>query len=140
MEKQNEGFHQKFINSIRLFNKFFFNRITLRIARRGKSPFSIVRQTGRRTGRIYETPVLASYIGKTVVIPLSYGENVDWLRNILRQGGCEIFWKDQWIHAANPMVIESVHALEILPKKRRKLLTRFKVNKFLQLEIQTGGI
>jgi len=90
---------------------------------------------GRKSGRTYRTPVLASYVGETIIIPLSYGENVDWLRNILAQGGCEIVRKNKRVAAANPVVIDSEISFAVLPEKRRKLFERFKMDRFLRMHV-----
>ena len=88
--------NNKFIDGIRIFNKFIFNRITLTLTKSGNGPFSVIYHIGRRSGRTYRTPVLASYVDETIIIPLSYGENVDWLRNTLAQGGCEILGQSKY--------------------------------------------
>jgi deazaflavin-dependent oxidoreductase (nitroreductase family) len=134
MEPPRRIFHYKFLNLIRYFNKYIFNRITLTFASTGKGPFSVVRHVGRHTGRIYQTPVLASYTGQIVIIPLSYGENVDWLRNVLARGGCEMRWQNQWIWVGNPEVIGPEKAFSLLPEERRKLFERFKLEKYLFLQ------
>src|SRR4030042_2878950 len=105
MEPPRRIFHYKFLNGIRIFNKYIFNRITLIFAGQRNVPFSILRHVGRRSGRTYQTPVLASYVGEIVIIPLSSGENVDWLRHVLARGGCEMRWQDQWIWVGNPAVL-----------------------------------
>jgi len=125
----------KFIDGIRIFNKTIFNRITLRLTESGKGPFSIICHIGRQSGRTYRTPVFASYNGETIIIPLSYGENVDWLRNILAQGGCEIIHKKKRMSATNPEVIDSAIALTLLPEKRREVFERFNLKKFVRLQI-----
>jgi deazaflavin-dependent oxidoreductase (nitroreductase family) len=137
MEPPRRIFHYKFLNGIRIFNKYIFNRITLIFAGQRNVPFSILRHVGRRSGRTYQTPVLASYVGEMVLIPLSYGEHVDWLRNILAQGGCELCWQNRWMRAINPLVIDSKTAITILPEKRRKLFERFKLEKFLRMQLLT---
>jgi hypothetical protein len=38
------------------------NRVTLRIARSGRGPFSLVRHVGSRSGRTYETPVILARV------------------------------------------------------------------------------
>ncbi|MDQ1551731.1 MAG: hypothetical protein QOD50_1153, partial [Actinomycetota bacterium] len=38
--------------------KHTLNPLTLRAARRGRGPFSIVTSVGRKSGRIYETPII----------------------------------------------------------------------------------
>jgi deazaflavin-dependent oxidoreductase (nitroreductase family) len=135
MERRPQNFHKKTIDGIRIFNKYIFNRITLTLAKSGKGPFSVVYHVGRKSGRTYRTPVLASHVGETIIIPLSYGENVDWLRNILAQGGCEIVQKNKRVAAANPVVIDSKIAFAILPEKRRKLFERFKLDRFLRMQV-----
>ena len=139
MEPPRKDLHHKFLNGIRIFNKYIFNRITLIVAGKGNVPFSILRHIGRRSGRTYQTPVLASYIGEMVLIPLSYGENVDWLRNTLARGGCELRWRNKWMRAINPLVIDSQTAFAILPEKRRKLFERFKLEKFLRMQVMDSS-
>jgi deazaflavin-dependent oxidoreductase (nitroreductase family) len=135
MSDRGENIHKKFLDGIRVFNKYIFNWFTLMLAKSGKGPFSIVHHIGRRSGREYRTPVLASYIDKIIIIPLSYGENVDWLRNVLAQGGCEIVRKHEKIIATNPEVIDSAVVLADLPQERCELFERIKMEKFLRLQV-----
>jgi deazaflavin-dependent oxidoreductase (nitroreductase family) len=127
--------HNISIDGSRLLNKYLFNRIIIALAKSGKGPFSVVYHVGRQSGRTYRTPVLASYVEDKIIIPLSYGENVDWLRNILAHGGCEIIYKDRKMGATNPKVIGSMDAFVILPEKRRRLFERFETEKFLLLMV-----
>jgi deazaflavin-dependent oxidoreductase (nitroreductase family) len=135
MKYPSRTFHHKFIYGIRIINKYFFNRITLFLAAHGKGPFSIICHLGRKSGRAYQTPVLASYIDEMAVIPLSYGEDVDWLKNILAQGGCEIIRTKKRLNGISPEVVDSTVALALLPDKRRKLFRRFNLEKFVQVHL-----
>lgn len=135
MAQSRQNLHHKFLNAVRYFNKYVFNHITLTFAGTGIGPFSILRHQGRQSGRIYQTPVFASYVGKTVIIPLSYGENVDWLRNVLARGGCELRWRNKWMTAGNPLVIGPDEAYTILPAERRKLFERYKMEKFVCMQL-----
>ena len=49
-----------------------------------------IRHVGRRSGRSYVTPAGARLTGDTFVIPLTFGNQSDWSRNIRVAGGCEI--------------------------------------------------
>lgn len=60
---------------------------------------------------------------------------MDWLRNILAQGGCEIVRKNKRIKATDPKVLPSEVALAMLPEKRRRLFERFKLEKFCRLQV-----
>ena len=135
MNDQPLNLRNKIMDGIRIFNKYIFNRLTLSLTKSGRGPFSIVYHKGRRSGRVYQTPVLASYVDGMIIIPLSYGEKVDWLRNVLANGGCEIIRKKKKINTTNPEVIDSSVALEVLPEKRRRLFERHKLEKFLRLQV-----
>jgi len=122
-----------FLNGVRYFNKYIFNRFPLWFAKRGWGPFSVLTHKGRKTNRLYTTPVLAMYSENQVFIPLPYGERVDWLRNILSQGGCEIYHKGETFSATDPIVLDSQSVFPNLPQSRRDVFERFDVEKFLQL-------
>jgi len=66
------------------------NRVTARIARTAHGPFSLVRHVGRKSGRTYETPIILARVPEGFIAELTYGENVNWLRNSLAAGGCVI--------------------------------------------------
>lgn len=59
------------------------NRATIRIARSGRGPFTLVRHIGRKTGTSYETPIAE----------LTYGPGVSWYRNIAGARGCVIVFQ-----------------------------------------------
>ncbi|HEX3978849.1 MAG TPA: nitroreductase family deazaflavin-dependent oxidoreductase [Solirubrobacteraceae bacterium] len=50
-------------------------------------PWVVVCHRGRRTGRLYRTPVNAYRHGSTLAIVVLYGARSDWVRNILAGGG-----------------------------------------------------
>jgi hypothetical protein len=63
------------------------NPLTIRAARRGRGPFSIVRHVGRTSGRVYETPLILAEVPQGFVAELTYGEGVAWYRNLVAAGG-----------------------------------------------------
>jgi len=48
----------------------------------------LVVHRGRRSGRVYDTPVLVFPADDGYVIALTYGPDTDWIRNVLAAGGC----------------------------------------------------
>src|SRR5262245_35769077 len=66
------------------------NRLTIRIARSGHGPFSVVRHVGRTSGKVYETPLLLGRHDGDFVAELTYGPGVNWYRNIEAAGRCTI--------------------------------------------------
>lgn len=69
------------------------NRATLRAARRGSGAFSLIRHVGRKSGKTYETPLLLAVVPEGFVAELTYGENVDWYRNIVAAGRAEVVYR-----------------------------------------------
>ena len=49
-----------------------------------------IRHAGCKSGRQYVTPVGARLIGDTFVIPLTFGSQSDWSRNVRAAGGWSI--------------------------------------------------
>ncbi|MBR7826577.1 hypothetical protein KDK95_09700 [Actinospica sp. MGRD01-02] len=66
------------------------NRATSRLALAGRGPFSVVVHRGRKSGREYRTPLLLASVPEGFVAELTYGPNVDWLRNVEAAGGCTL--------------------------------------------------
>jgi deazaflavin-dependent oxidoreductase (nitroreductase family) len=52
-------------------------------------PWVVICHHGRRTGRVYRTPVNAYRRGSTLAIVVLYGAQSDWVRNVLA-GGAEV--------------------------------------------------
>jgi len=50
-------------------------------------PWAVIVHRGRRTGRVYRTPVLAFRRGRTFAVAVLYGEGADWVQNVLAGGG-----------------------------------------------------
>lgn len=66
------------------------NRVTSRMARTRHGPFSLVRHVGRKSGRTYETPVILVQTPEGFIAELTYGDQVNWYRNVIAAGGCVV--------------------------------------------------
>src|SRR5689334_12557137 len=52
--------------------------------------FGVVVHRGRKTGRVYRTPVNVFARPGGCVVALTYGPESEWVRNVLAAGGCEL--------------------------------------------------
>ena len=68
-------------------------------------PFAVIHHLGRRSGRPYRTPVVAFHAGGGFVVPMTYGRDVDWARNIVRAKGCDLERMGQRTTVRNPRVV-----------------------------------
>ena len=71
---------------------------------------ALIRHVGRRSGRQYETPAGARLSGNTFVIPLTFGSDSDWSRNVRAAGGCSIRLNGLDYEATAPEVVSAAEA------------------------------
>src|SRR5437764_12538928 len=50
-------------------------------------PWAVICHRGRHSGRSYRTPVNAYRRGQTLAVVVLYGEETDWVQNVLADGG-----------------------------------------------------
>ncbi|HEX5451530.1 MAG TPA: nitroreductase family deazaflavin-dependent oxidoreductase [Candidatus Limnocylindrales bacterium] len=113
------------------FTTHVINPITRRFA--GRLPgFGIVIHTGRKSGRVYRTPMNVFRDGPDYLMALTYGRDVGWVRNVLAAGGCELEVRGKVVRVVNPelFVDPSRH---LMPLPVRLALGLFDVDTFLRL-------
>src|ERR1700719_594324 len=71
------------------FNLAVTNRITSRFADRLPG-FGILTHVGRKSGRLYHTPVNVFRAPDGFLIALTYGRDSEWVKNVMAAGGCEL--------------------------------------------------
>jgi deazaflavin-dependent oxidoreductase (nitroreductase family) len=77
---------------LRAFVSARFNPVVMRLGLVGgrRSPWALLEHTGRRSGTAYRTPVLPMVVGSHAFVPLPYGEEVNWVRNVRAAGHCRL--------------------------------------------------
>ena len=78
-------------------------------------PLAVVHHVGRKSGRPYRTPVVAIRSRDGFVIPMTYGRDVDWARNMLHAGGCELERLGRRVRLRNPRIVDLRSAEAHLP-------------------------
>src|SRR3990172_3479260 len=68
-------------------------------------PLAVVHHVGRKSGRPYRSPVVAFRSAAGFVIPMTYGRDVDWARNIVSANGCDIVQMGQRTSLRNPRIV-----------------------------------
>ncbi len=123
----------KLPKQIRTFNKHILNPLLGRIARSAHGPFAIVRHTGRKSGKTYETTIIVFPTADGFVIALTYGPDVDWYRNVVAAGRCTVLWhqREYPIDAITPISLEQ--AAPLLRQPERTILKLVQTTHFARL-------
>ena len=104
----------------REINKRYLNPLMLKFAGSRYSPQAVVYHKGRKSGRSYTTPVVIEPITDGFIIPLPYGTDVDWCRNILAAGQCTIQWHGNSYTVVEPALINAEDVIAKLSSMRQK--------------------
>ena len=68
-------------------------------------PWAIICHRGRHSGRPYRTPVNAYKRGRTLAVVMLYGEETDWVRNLIARGG-QVVRAGRTFELINPRVVD----------------------------------
>ena len=130
-----EGWPAPFQTLIRTSNKYLLNPLMLRLAGRPYWYASVIEHTGRNSGRTYSTPIVVDTVGEDLFVPLPYGTDVDWLRNVLAAGRASVISKGTTYQVHSPEIISAAEALPMLPRERRRTFERVSIGHFLRMQI-----
>ena len=121
------------LNTVRRFNRAIGNPHQMKTAGTPGAYASVIRHVGRKTGRSYETPVVAFSTDDGFVIALPYGSATDWLKNVLASGSANIVNEgDTWL-IDQPELVPTAVAAPYLPVKEQRGLRRFAVDQCLRV-------
>jgi deazaflavin-dependent oxidoreductase (nitroreductase family) len=90
--------------SVARFNRHATNRLLGPLAR-FMPLFGVVIHRGRRSGRLYRTPVNVFGRRGGLLVALTYGSEADWVRNVLAAGGCTIETRGRKLVVRNPRLL-----------------------------------
>jgi deazaflavin-dependent oxidoreductase (nitroreductase family) len=123
-------------DKIRLLNKRVLNPAMMTLAGSRHFYAAVLRHRGRRSGREYATPVVAVPVaGDAFVVPLPYGEEVDWLKNVLAAGRATIEAKGATHEVAEPKVLDAAEAFPLLDERHRRTWRRFGIERFMRVKV-----
>lgn len=116
---------------LRPFTTRFVNPLSRLVA--GRLPwFAIVHQVGRRSGRRHDTPMNVFRHDGDWVFALTYGADVDWVRNVLAAGECTITTRGRLVHLVEPELVVDPQR-RLVPQPVRAFLGLLRVTEFLRM-------
>jgi deazaflavin-dependent oxidoreductase (nitroreductase family) len=113
------------------FNLVVTNRVLGPLAR-WLPGFAVVTHVGRRSGRVYRTPVNLFRSGDRYVIALTYGADSQWVRNVLAAGEAHVETLGRRLHLVDPEIAHDP-ARRLVPAPVRIPLRLADVDDFMLL-------
>ena len=114
------------------------NPLVGKLAGRRHVPMAQLKHIGRRTGRSYLTSVGARVSGGVVLIPLTFGNQSDWVRNVYAADQCSVHVNGHRFRAERPRLVA---AADVAPLVRalfnpveRLVFKVLGIKQFLRLE------
>jgi deazaflavin-dependent oxidoreductase (nitroreductase family) len=99
--------------------------------------YGVIEHRGRRSGKVYRTPVVVRPAGDGFVVPMPWGESTDWYRNVQAAGECVIRWKGRTYHMVQPeLITDPTVALASFSAVQRAIIPLFKLKHYLHLRLR----
>lgn len=97
-------------------------------------PFwAVIEHRGRRSGRTFRTPVVARRTPDGFVIPLAFGTDVDWCRNVLASGCATLRWSGASHEVSSPEIVDHAAATPAFKGLAAVWLRSADVHSFLRI-------
>ena len=100
-------------------------------------PLAVIHHVGRRSGRRYRTPVVAFRTAAGFVIPMTYGRDVDWARNMTHARRADLEQMGERFVLRNPRIVDFKVAERHLPTVARPLLRLADFPGYVLLDLDT---
>jgi deazaflavin-dependent oxidoreductase (nitroreductase family) len=121
---------------LRPFTTRFVNPITRLVA--GWLPgFGILHYRGRTSGKAYRTPMNVFRRGDHYVFALTYGSEVQWVKNVLAAGTLDLRTVGRDVHLIEPELYTDPKRRD-MPFPVRQFLGMLGVTEFLRMRIDRG--
>jgi deazaflavin-dependent oxidoreductase (nitroreductase family) len=121
------------------FKKFLttYNGIARKISGTPRSSWGLLTHVGRRSGRVYQTSLGANPYGDGFLLPLGYGPQTDWYRNLMAAGVCTLAWRGRTYQLERPKLISGPEAMRSWPLGSRIMLQLTGIHEFVWLHQRT---
>lgn len=116
---------------LRPFTTRFVNPLTRPIAA-WVPGFAILRYVGRKSGRVYRTPINVFRREGDYIFGLTYSSDVQWVKNVLAAGTAELEQRGRIIKLRDPRLFVDPRA-SLMPLPVRLFLRFMRVTEFMRM-------
>ena len=99
--------------------------------------FGILTHVGRKSGKVYRTPVNVFRAPNGFIIALTYSSQSEWVKNVLLAGGCELRTRGKKYQLSAPTVVRDPTRRRF-PIPVRVVLRIVGADEYMELSIPSG--
>jgi deazaflavin-dependent oxidoreductase (nitroreductase family) len=93
----------------------------------------ILRHRGRKTGRVYATPLGMREYGDAFVMPRTFSAEAAWYQNVVAAGSCVVTYKGHDHVLVDPEVIDYATAAPAFPRYERLQFRLIGINEYVRM-------
>jgi deazaflavin-dependent oxidoreductase (nitroreductase family) len=101
------------------------------------SAYAVIRHVGRKSGRVYETPMQPVKTDDGFAVALPYGRNTDWLKNVLAAGRATLVFDGETYEIDRPEVVAMRDANGLFSEREQRIHDLFRVEDCLLVKLAT---
>jgi len=99
--------------------------------------FAIISHRGRKSGVIHRTPMNVFRDGGDYLFALTYGSDVQWVKNVMAAGEADLRVGDKTIHLTDPQLFVDPQR-RLMPLPVRLLLGVMRLSEFLRMRVRSA--
>ena len=115
-------------------NRVFTNRLMRPLARLAPG-FGVLQHRGRKSGLDFETPLNVFREGDRLIVALTYGEDVDWLKNARVSHESMFIMGGKPVRVGAPVEIPTEEGLDVMPALVAAVLNLIDVTGFVAFPV-----
>lgn len=119
----------------RRINRDVMNPRALRTAGRPGADVSVLRHTGRRSGRTHRTPLGLVPVDGGFLVGLVYGPRADWVQNVLAAGTAVVEHDGEDVEVGSPRVVSLAEVAGRYGPAELRVMRAFGVEQCLELRL-----
>jgi deazaflavin-dependent oxidoreductase (nitroreductase family) len=116
-------------------HKHVENPVMVRFFSGRSSRDALLQHVGRRSGKTYATPVTAHRSEDTIIIPLPYGTETDWLLNMQAAGQGVVELESRRFTVTEPEVVPIDQVMPLLPPSVARIVKLHETEHALRLQV-----
>ena len=127
--------NSRVIRLVTLYHKHVTNPVMVRFFSGRSAHAALLHHVGRRSGKAYLTPLTAHLSEDTIIVPLPYGTEVDWLRNLQAAGQGVVELEGRSVTVDKPEVVLVDGVIALLPSSVARLVQLHDTKHALRLRV-----